>query len=169
MDAHVDRLMGEVGGEAIDYGAGAEEYVRRVGGGGGGGGGGSGGFCNMNRKRSHDQMLAPAEFLPRPTDYLQAFSHFSYHYSQRKMLVCDLQGVMSHNSPGSSCAGVFELTGKWWYACCEKMLPVLQVKAGAWEGQCVRPYSWAWWANGSPMLYFFVRILNVVPGALLTT
>lgn len=107
--------MDEVGGEAIDYGAGAEEYVRggggRGGGGGGGGGGGSGVFERMSRKRSHDQMLALAEFLPRPTDYLQAFSHFSYHHSQRKMLVCDLQGVMSHNSPGSSCAGVFELTG----------------------------------------------------------
>ena len=110
VDANMNRLMDVAGGEAIDYGTGAEEYIR--GGGGGGGDLSSGGSENVDRERSSDQTLTLAEFLPRPADYLQAFSHFSYHHSQRKMLVCDLQGVMSQHSPGSSCAGVFELTGE---------------------------------------------------------
>lgn len=119
-EAHADRLMDEGAEEdAIDYGTGAEEYIREGGGGGGGeGGGGSGsglglglGLGSGARKRSHQQMAL--EFLPKPTDYLQAFSHFSYHHSERTMLVCDLQGVMSNNAPADpSLAGVFELTGE---------------------------------------------------------
>ena len=74
--------------EEVDYGAGAEVY---------------------NRKRSLEET--PAAFQPRPSDYLQAFSHFSYWNSGRKMLVCDLQGIMSDSPPeDESCAGVFELT-----------------------------------------------------------
>lgn len=41
----------------------------------------------------------PAEAFP------QAFSHFTYRYTQRKKLVCDLQGVFTETSPPS-----FELT-----------------------------------------------------------
>eukprot|EP00752_Nemacystus_decipiens_P008919 g7962.t1 len=108
--AHADRLMnGADGGDAaIDYGTGAEDYVSGQDGGGGGGGGGGGIEFGL-RKRSHAEMTV--DFLPRPTDYLQAFSHFTYHHSERTMLVCDLQGVMSDNSPEDPhVAGVFELT-----------------------------------------------------------
>lgn len=74
--------------EEVEYGAGAEVY---------------------NHKRSRGET--PAVFEPRPSDYLQAFSHFSYWNSGRKMRVCDLQGVMTDAPPeDESCAGVFELT-----------------------------------------------------------
>jgi hypothetical protein len=29
----------------------------------------------------------------KPSDYLQAFTHFSYRFTNRKVMVCDLQGV----------------------------------------------------------------------------
>jgi len=32
-------------------------------------------------------------------DIPQAFSHFTYRYTKRKLLVCDLQGVLSGTSP----------------------------------------------------------------------
>lgn len=38
------------------------------------------------------------------SDIPQAFSHFTYRYSKRWLLVCDLQGVLSTNPP------LFELT-----------------------------------------------------------
>lgn len=60
-------------------------------------------------KRARDEM--PLIFRPQPDDYLQAFSHFSYWKSGRRMLVCDLQGVMTRNaSSDDGPAGVFELT-----------------------------------------------------------
>jgi len=31
----------------------------------------------------------------KPSDYLQAFTHFTYRYTSRKVLVCDLQGVFN--------------------------------------------------------------------------
>ncbi|CAN0550518.1 unnamed protein product, partial [Ectocarpus sp. 12 AP-2014] len=40
----------------------------------------------------------------------QAFSHFSYWQTRRRMLVCDLQGVLSSSALGEDRAGVFELT-----------------------------------------------------------
>lgn len=74
--------------EEVDYGAGAEAY---------------------NRKRNREET--PSVFEPRPADYLQAFSHFSYWNSGRKMLVCDLQGVMTDGPfEDDNRAGVFELT-----------------------------------------------------------
>ena len=74
--------------EEVDYGAGAEVY---------------------NLKRSREET--PSVFEPRPADFLQAFSHFSYWNSGRKMLVCDLQGVMLDGPfEDESRAGVFELT-----------------------------------------------------------
>lgn len=119
-NAHADRLMDGVGHDAdcdggfeggggaasaIDYGAGAEEYLL------GGGGGGFGGVLGSRKRRRQEVVVS--EYRPRPTDYLQAFSHFSYIDSERKMLVCDLQGVRSHTDPGDpDVAGVFELTGE---------------------------------------------------------
>lgn len=51
-------------------------------------------------------LISDAEIHFSITDIPQAFSHFSYLYSGRKMMVCDLQGVLS-NTNGSS---IFELT-----------------------------------------------------------
>jgi hypothetical protein len=52
------------------------------------------------------------EFRAKPitindADVPQAFSHFSYLYSNRKKLVCDLQGVLTRDADGSS---TYELT-----------------------------------------------------------
>ncbi|CBN76804.1 conserved unknown protein [Ectocarpus siliculosus] len=52
----------------------------------------------------------PTSFDPEPESYVQAFSHFSYRKSRRKMLVCDLQGVQSTSCIHEDRAGVFELT-----------------------------------------------------------
>lgn len=49
-------------------------------------------------------------FAPTAQCYVQAFSHFSYRSTRGKMLVCDLQGVMSRTPLEKDCAGVFELT-----------------------------------------------------------
>ena len=49
-------------------------------------------------------------FSPKAECYVQAFSHFSYRYSRRKMLVCDLQGVLSNYPNDNDRAGIFELT-----------------------------------------------------------
>ena len=49
-------------------------------------------------------------FAPRAECYPQAFSHFSYRHTRRKMLVCDLQGILSHSPGSKDRAGVFELT-----------------------------------------------------------
>ena len=38
-----------------------------------------------NKVKSFDELV--------PSDYLQAFSHFTYMFTNRKLLVCDLQGV----------------------------------------------------------------------------
>lgn len=32
-----------------------------------------------------------------PTDYVQAFTHFTYLYTQRQVMVCDLQGVYNYD------------------------------------------------------------------------
>ena len=53
---------------------------------------------------------SPPSFNPEPESYVQAFSHFSYRNTRRKMLVCDLQGVQSSSAVGEDRAGVFELT-----------------------------------------------------------
>ncbi|CAN0477608.1 unnamed protein product, partial [Hapterophycus canaliculatus] len=45
-----------------------------------------------------------------PESYVQAFSHFSYRYTRRRLLVCDLQGVQSTSAVGQDHQGVFELT-----------------------------------------------------------
>lgn len=50
-----------------------------------------------------------SSFSPKAECYVQAFSHFTYWNSRRKMLVCDLQGVKS-TCPDKDRAGVFELT-----------------------------------------------------------
>ena len=36
-------------------------------------------------------------------DIPQAFSHFTYRYTQKKVLVCDLQGVLDTSSPTGLC------------------------------------------------------------------
>lgn len=61
------------------------------------------------RKRNAN---APPAFDPKAEDFLQAFSHFSYYSSARRMLVCDLQGVMSRNTTRGdvTVAGQFQLT-----------------------------------------------------------
>lgn len=53
----------------------------------------------------------PITFNPTGECYLQAFSHFSYRYSRRRRLVCDLQGVLSSDvGTREGCEGVFKLT-----------------------------------------------------------
>lgn len=55
----------------------------------------------------------PLPFLAKAGCFVQAFSHFSYVYTRQKMLVCDLQGVLtSHQLTGGETrrGGVFELT-----------------------------------------------------------
>lgn len=50
-------------------------------------------------------------FDPEPECYVQAFSHFSYVYSNHRLLVCNLQGVQSSYRGGSTTrGGVFDLT-----------------------------------------------------------
>lgn len=79
--------------DLVDYGTGAEDYKA--------------GLVEMSSRRVQSSPC----FHPRPEDFLQAFSHFSYWSSGCKMLVCDLQGVLSeHAPPQGICAGVFELT-----------------------------------------------------------
>jgi hypothetical protein len=41
------------------------------------------------------------------TEFMQAFSHWSYRFSNRKFLICDLQGVLNESNPNEL---VFELT-----------------------------------------------------------
>ena len=43
---------------------------------------------------------------PQPSDYLQAFTHFTYRYTQKRVLVCDLQGCFNTDM----CPPTFELT-----------------------------------------------------------
>lgn len=69
--------------------------------------------CDGGRQRGRCPSPVPmAAFNPTAECYLQAFSHFSYRYTKRSMLVCDLQGVLSVDarSREESCEGVFELT-----------------------------------------------------------
>ncbi|CAB1098021.1 unnamed protein product [Ectocarpus sp. CCAP 1310/34] len=99
------------GASAVDYGDGAEEYLRGGGGwaGGGSGGGSGSGGDRRSRKRGREEVFVG--FAPRPTDYLQAFSHFSFARSGHKRLVCDLQGVECPGLPDNPfCAGVYQLT-----------------------------------------------------------
>ena len=49
-------------------------------------------------------------FAPTAQCYVQAFSHFTYRHTRRKMLVCDLQGVLNIDAADEGRAGVFELT-----------------------------------------------------------
>lgn len=42
-----------------------------------------------------DEENAPHLDVIDPSDYLQAFSHFSYRYTNKKLLVCDLQGIFN--------------------------------------------------------------------------
>lgn len=62
------------------------------------------------RGRHHDTLPALRYFAPEAECYPQAFSHFTYHHTRRKLLVCDLQGVLSNSDGGEDRAGVFELT-----------------------------------------------------------
>ena len=39
----------------------------------------------------------PTEYSPKPSDVPQAFSCWTYRYTKRKMLVCDLQGVLQND------------------------------------------------------------------------
>lgn len=93
-----DSSVASLGREAIDYGL--QQAVldsTSV--------SGSGGV----RKRNAN---APLAFDPKAEDFLQAFSHFSYSTTRRRMLVCDLQGVMSRNTVRDDAilAGQFQLT-----------------------------------------------------------
>ncbi|CAN0009219.1 unnamed protein product [Ectocarpus sp. 12 AP-2014] len=65
--------------------------------------------------RAHDHAplhhgLASRSFAPKAECYPQAFSHFSFWQTRRRMLVCDLQGVLSSSVAGENRAGVFEFT-----------------------------------------------------------
>lgn len=64
--------------------------------------------CEVSGRGARASTLP--SFIPEPESYVQAFSHFSYRYTRRKMLVCDLQGVQSTSNVGEDRAGVFELT-----------------------------------------------------------
>ena len=44
-----------------------------------------------------DQVPASGDSV-YPSDYLQAFTHFTYLYTNKKVLVCDLQGVYNTES-----------------------------------------------------------------------
>eukprot|EP00522_Entomoneis_paludosa_P008047 CAMPEP_0172450238 /NCGR_PEP_ID=MMETSP1065-20121228/8670_1 /TAXON_ID=265537 /ORGANISM="Amphiprora paludosa, Strain CCMP125" /LENGTH=641 /DNA_ID=CAMNT_0013202017 /DNA_START=604 /DNA_END=2532 /DNA_ORIENTATION=- len=54
-----------------------------------------------------DEVGTSAAPTTKPSDYLQAFSHFTYLYTNKKVLVCDLQGV--YNAEAKPCP-MFELT-----------------------------------------------------------
>jgi Mg-chelatase subunit ChlD len=47
-----------------------------------------------------------SEIVHEPADFLQAFSHFSYLSTNRKVLVCDLQGIFKHDATPP----IFQLT-----------------------------------------------------------
>jgi Alpha-kinase family len=47
---------------------------------------------------SNDEKLKSELKYFSPGDIAQAFSHFSYHHSRKKRLVCDLQGVFDHKT-----------------------------------------------------------------------
>ena len=48
---------------------------------------------------SEDESQSEDDDEIRIADIPQAFSHFTYRYTKRKVLVCDLQGVLSSNPP----------------------------------------------------------------------
>ncbi|CAM9961370.1 unnamed protein product [Ectocarpus sp. 6 AP-2014] len=65
--------------------------------------------------RAHDHAplhhgLSSRSFAPKAECYPQAFSHFSFWQTRRRMLVCDLQGVLSSSGAGEDRAGLFEFT-----------------------------------------------------------
>lgn len=62
------------------------------------------------RTSDNDPPCAPTPFAPTAQCYVQAFSHFTYRHTRRKMLVCDLQGVRNTTAADEDRAGVFELT-----------------------------------------------------------
>lgn len=66
--------------------------------------------CIAGRMGGKCDTRAALPFAPRPECYLQAFSHYSYIFSRRRMLVCDLQGVVSYRGDGGGLRGSFELT-----------------------------------------------------------
>jgi Alpha-kinase family len=71
------------------------------------------------------QVWNPNDGLLQPEEFLQAFSHFSYRFTERKMLVCDLQGVFST----SAVPPTFELTD-----------PAIHSK-GDWDGSRVNAFG----------------------------
>lgn len=100
--------MGDSDDEAIDYGV-QQQMVDNsfpVGGDDSGDDVGGDGAGNKHQRAS----ITPFKFDPRAEDFLQAFSHFSYWNSGRRMLVCDLQGVLARTFDDKARAGVFELT-----------------------------------------------------------
>lgn len=63
------------------------------------------GMCDTTQALS-----SPPPFNPTPECYVQAFSHYSYRFSRKKLLVvCDLYGVRTTPSI-EGCQGVVELT-----------------------------------------------------------
>ncbi|CAM9472532.1 unnamed protein product [Choristocarpus tenellus] len=66
---------------------------------------------NYIRGASPPHQSTGFHFSPQAGDFPQAFSHFSYVHTKRKMLVCDLQGILSKvQPPVDGRSGVFELT-----------------------------------------------------------
>jgi hypothetical protein len=49
--------------------------------------------CSESEDEETRASLKAGDGLVKPADYLQAFTHFSYRFTNRKVMVCDLQGI----------------------------------------------------------------------------
>lgn len=70
------------------------------------------GHDDWEKKLADDDtaVTSSMSFAPTADCFAHAFSHYSYRYTKRKMLVCDLQGVLSNDVDNNDRPGLFELT-----------------------------------------------------------